>query len=153
MFKFIFKTLRAFLFAAMAAALGAKFLLESHAEPDTEDIDLVSIFQGSHLVSTADSFYGGNILSMFGGTLLDLLGTTPAPTGVRLDLAVVMGGVSIVVPKGWKVTNQANFLAGGFSDVTATDASNDVPTLTLTGFVLMGGVQVTNRSPVSEESK
>ncbi len=152
MLTFIFKVLRAGFLLALAAAVGAKFLLESHAEPDTEDIDLVSIFDGKHLVSTAAPFHGGNILSMFGGTLLDLTGAKPAPTGVFIDLAVVMGGVSIVVPEGWRVYNKSNFMAGGFSDVTRTDSSDEAPSVTLTGFVLMGGVQVSNESPIKESA-
>ena len=135
---------------ALATAVGAKFLLESHAEPDTEDIDLVSIFDGQHLVSTAAPFHGGNIISMFGGTLLDLTSAQPAPTGIFIDLSVVMGGVSIVVPEGWRVYNESSLMAGGFSDVTKTDSSNDAPAVTLTGFVLMGGVQVSNKSPIQE---
>ena len=147
MFRFIFKLLRLALIAALGTALAAKFLLESNAEPETEEIDLVSIFQGSHLVSQADPFYGGKIMARFGGVLLDLRKATPAPTGIHLDLAVLMGGVSIVVPEGWRVRFDGDLYGGGFSDETRTTADEDVPTVTLTGFVAMGGVQATTTTP------
>ena len=37
----------------------AKFVLQSHATEDTEEIDLVNIFGGSKLISAADPFFGG----------------------------------------------------------------------------------------------
>jgi len=148
MFRFIFKLFRIALVALVGTALAAKFLLESNAGPKTEEIDLVSIFEGQNLISEASPFYGGKVMAMFGGVLLDLRKTSPAPTGIYLDLAVAMGGLSIVVPEGWRVKFDANIMAGGFSDETRTTAEEDVPTVTLTGFVLMGGVQVTTKSPV-----
>lgn len=148
MFKFIFKLLRAFVVATLGAAVAAKLLLESNAEPTTEEIDLVSIFEGQNLISKANPFYGGKIMAMFGGALLDLREATPAPTGVYLDLVVVMGGLSLVVPEGWRVKFNGKIVAGGFSDETRTTAAEDVPTVTLTGFVLMGGVQATTKAPV-----
>lgn len=148
MFKFIFRLLRAFIVATLGAAVAAKLLLESNAEPTTEEIDLVSIFESQNLVSKANPFYGGKVMTMFGGVLLDIRDATPAPTGIYLDLAVAMGGLSLVVPEGWRVKFNGNIIAGGFSDETRTTADDDVPTVTLTGFVFMGGVQATTKSPV-----
>lgn len=148
MFRFIFKLLRLAFFAVLGTAIAAKLLLESNAEPKTEEIDLVSIFEGQNLVSEASPFYGGKIMSIFGGVLLDLRKAAPAPTGIYLDLAVVMGGVSIVVPEGWRVRFEGNLMAGGFQDETRTTTDEDVPTVTITGFVCMGGLQATTKSPV-----
>jgi len=148
MFRLIFKLLRTIVVVALGTAAAAKFLLESNAEPDTEEIDLIAIFTGEHLVSTADPFYGGKVMSMFGGVLLDLREVTPAPTGIELDLIVVMGGVSLVVPEGWRVEFSGRILAGGWSDATHTTADEDVPTVHVTGLVVMGGVQATTKSPV-----
>ena len=136
------------LFAAMGTALAAKFLLESNANEETQEIDLIAIYGGEHLVSSADPFYGGKILTMFGGTLLDLRKTTPAPTGIYLDIAVVMGGLSLVVPQGWRVEYEGSVFAGGFEDATQTTADADAPTVNVDGFVVMGGFRVTTRSPV-----
>jgi predicted membrane protein len=148
MFRFIFKVIRLLGIAAVGTAVAAKLLLESNAEPTTEEIDLVSIFEGQHLVSEAEPFYGGKVMTMFGGVLLDLRKVTPAPTGIYLDLAVVMGGVNLVVPEGWRVKFDGNSIMAGFSDVTKTGADDDVPTVTLTGFIFMGGVQATTQVPV-----
>ena len=148
MFRFIFKLIRLAFVAILGTAVAAKFLLESNAEPETEEIDLVAIFEGKELVSSADPFYGGKILAMFGGVLLDLRKAQPAPTGIRLDLAVALGGVSLVVPEGWRVVFQGATYGGGWSDNTRTTADEDAPSVTVTGFVLFGGLQATTKSPV-----
>ncbi|MGB7861248.1 MAG: hypothetical protein WBM90_12180 [Acidimicrobiia bacterium] len=148
MFKFITKLFGAALVAAFGAALAAKFLLESNARPETEEIDLIAIFEGRELVSSADAFYGGKILSIFGGVLLDLRKANPAPTGIRLDVAVLIGGVSLIVPDGWRVVFNGSTMLGAFSDNTRTTADDDAPTVIITGFVTMGGLQVTTKSPV-----
>ena len=148
MLRFIFRLLRVVVVAILGTAVAAKLLLESNAEPTTEEIDLVSIFEGQHLSSEASPFYGGKVMTMFGGVMLDLRKATPAPTGIYLDLAVVFGGVSLVVPEGWRVRFEGNLMAGGFSDATRTTADDDVPTVTVTGFVALGGVQATNKLPV-----
>ncbi len=147
-FSFIFKLIRFAIVGAFGAAVAAKFLLESNADVETEEIDLVAIFEGKELVSSADPFYGGKVLTMFGGVLLDLRKTQPAPTGIRIDLAVVMGGVSLVVPEGWRVRFDGKMFMGGWTDNTRTTAEEDVPTVTITGFVAMGGLQATTKSPV-----
>ncbi|MCZ6737414.1 MAG: hypothetical protein O7B77_05505, partial [Actinobacteria bacterium] len=147
-FSFIFKLVRYAFIGAFGAAIAAKFLLESNADPHTEEIDLVAIFEGKELVSSADPFYGGKILAMCGGVLLDLRRTQPAPTGIRIDLAIMMGGVSLVVPEGWRVRFDGKMFIGGWSDNTRTTAEEDVPTVTITGFVAMGGLQATTKSSV-----
>lgn len=148
MFKFISSLLKTLFVAALGTALAAKFLLESNAEPETQEIDLVSIFQGQHLVSSADPFYGGRILTIFGGVRLDLRKAQPAPTGIRMDIGVLLGGVSIVVPEGWRVVFDGDVYLGGWSDETRTTADDDVPTVTITGFVAAGGLNATTKSPV-----
>ncbi len=152
MFRFIFKLIRTAFLLVVGSALAAKFLLESNAEPETEEIDLVAIFEGKELVSAANPFYGGKILNLFGGVNLDLRRATPAPTGIRIDLMLVMGGVNLVVPEGWRVDCQIRPFVGGFADNTKTTADEDVPTVTLTGFVCMGGVKVEAKSPVEAVS-
>lgn len=152
MFRFILRLIRLALIAVLGTAVAAKFLLESNAEPETEEIDLVSIFEGKELVSSADPFYGGKILAMFGGVLLDMRKARPAPTGIRLDIAAAMGGVSLVVPEGWRVNFEGTSYGGGWADNTRTTADEDAPTVTVTGFLLLSGLQATTKSPVEAVS-
>lgn len=147
-FRYIFRLLRGLFIVAIGAAAAAKFMLESNANPETEEIDLVAIFEGNQLVSSADPFYGGQILTMFGGVLLDLRKAHPAPTGIDLNISIFMGGVSLVVPEGWRVVFEGDVYMGGWSDETKTTADDDVTTVKVTGRIIMGGLQATTRPSV-----
>jgi hypothetical protein len=149
--RFISKTLRLFFIAAFAAALAGKFLLKSNAGQETQEIDLVTIFGGFNLASRAHPFYGGKILTSYGGTLLDLRGAVPAPTGIYLDVLIWMGGVTLVVPEGWRVDFTGKVIFGGFNDATRTTADSDVPTVQIGGLIIFGGLQATTRSPLDRD--
>ena len=149
MFKFLSRLIKLAFLAALGTALAAKFMLKSNAEPQTQEVDLVSIFSGEELTSLADPFYGGKVLTMFGGARLDLRHVNPAPTGIYLDLAIVFGGFELVIPQGWKVNFTGQVIAGGFDDSTATDNSTDSPVVHVGGFIGFGGARVLNQS--SEE--
>ncbi|MEX1125204.1 MAG: LiaF domain-containing protein [Acidimicrobiia bacterium] len=148
MFKFIFKTIRLALLTMLGTAIVAKFMLKSNAKEETQEIDLVTIFGGENLVSSADPFYGGKILTMYGGTVLDLRKATPAPTGIYIDVLVWMGGVNLVVPKGWRVDFTGKVIFGGFDDATQTTADPDAPMVRIGGMILFGGLQATTKSPL-----
>ena len=146
--KFTFKTIRLGFLTMLGTAVVAKFLLKSNARVETQEIDLVTIFGGENLVSSADPFYGGKVLTMYGGTILDLRKATPAPTGIYLDVLVWMGGVDLVVPQGWRVDFTGKVIFGGFDDATQTTADSDAPTVRIGGMIVFGGLKVTTRSPL-----
>ncbi len=148
MFRFIFKTIRLAFFTMLGTAAVAKFMLKSNAGQETQEIDLVTIFAGDNLISSANPFYGGKILTLYGGTVLDLRKATPAPTGIYLDALVWMGGVDLVVPEGWRVEFTGKVIFGGFTDATRTTADPDAPTVRIGGLILFGGLRATTRSPL-----
>ncbi len=133
---------------ALGAAFVARFLLKSHGGSASEEIDLVTIMGGQELVSSADPFYGGKITTVFGGTLLDLRKAQPAPTGVSLDLMVLMGGFSLILPAGWNVEFSGDLIGGGFDDATDANLDPDAPLVRVKGKIVFGGFQATTRSPV-----
>jgi hypothetical protein len=144
--KFLKRLTQLGLVAALGAAAAAKVMLKSNAEPHTQEVDMVAIYGGEDLVSVADPSYGGKILTIFGGTRLDLRHTRPAPTGVYLDLLVVGGGVELIVPKGWRVEFTGKTIAGGFDDATSTDSNPDAVKIHVGGIVAGGGVHITNKT-------
>jgi hypothetical protein len=146
--KLLFRLFKYAMAAILGTAAAAKFLLVSNAEPDTEEIDMVSIFEGRTLVSSAEPFYGGRVLAMFSGTMIDLRKATPAPTGIDLELTMCFAGLSLVVPEGWRVRADARVLMGGFFDATRTTADPDAPTVRLQGYAIGSGVQITTKAPM-----
>jgi hypothetical protein len=145
---FLFRLVRLAMVLALGAALAAKFLLRSHASEETEEIDLVNIFATEHLISSADPFFGGKMTTAFAGTTLDLRRAIPAPTGIYLDILVVFGDVSLVVPPGWRVVFDGSVVAGAFENLTQTTSDPDAPVLRLGGMVAFGALRATTRPPI-----
>jgi hypothetical protein len=145
MFGFILRLVRFAVIALLGTALAAKLVLESHATEDTEEIDLVNIFGGYKLLSAADPFFGGKVTTLFGGTLIDLRRAVPAPTGIYLDILVVFGGLSLVVPPGWRVVFDGTVTAGRIEDLTRPVSDPDAPLVRIGGLVALGGVEATTR--------
>jgi hypothetical protein len=144
-FRFLFRLVRLTVITILGAAVAAKFLLESHAAEDTEEIDLVNIFGSFTLASAADPFFGGKITTAFAGTHLDLRRVSPAPTGIYLDVLVTLGGLSLVVPPGWKVVFDGTLAAGRFEDLTRPVNEPDAPIMRIGGLVAAAIVEVTSR--------
>lgn len=121
-------------------------MLKSNATETTQEVDMVAIFGSEDLASQADPFYGGKVLVMFGGTRLDLRGAKPAPTGIYIDLAIIAGGLELILPDGWRIDFTGQIYAGGFDDTTATSADPSAPVVHIGGFVGLGGVRAMNQS-------
>ena len=145
MFGFIFRLARFVVVAVLGLAVVAKLVLQSHATEDTEEIDLVNIFGGYKLISAADPFFGGKVTTLFGGTLIDLRRVVPAPTGIYLDILVVFGGLSLVVPPGWRVVFDGTVTAGRIEDLTRPVDDPDAPIVRVGGLVALGGIEATTR--------
>jgi len=150
--RFIYRLLRLAFFAILGIAILAKMVLRSTATEETQEIDLVNIFGGEHLVSSADPFFGGKITNLFGGTILDLRKANPAPTGIYIDVLVVFGGLSLMVPDGWRVVFDGTVVGGGFDDSTRPATDPDAPLLRIGGLVAAGGIRATTRARVEPVS-
>ena len=78
-------------------------------------------------------------------THLDLRRVVPAPTGIYLDLLVAFGGLSLVIPPGWKVVFDGTTAAGRFEDLTRPVDDPDATVLRIGGLITLAAVEVTSR--------
>jgi hypothetical protein len=133
--------------SAIAAAM-AKGRLESRAQPDDDEIDLVTIYESRDFSSTASAFRGGSVLTWYGGGTVDLRGASLDPAGATLDLKAIFGGIRLVVPETWRVDVGTVGLMGGVGDGRDRDrVAKNGPTLRLTGFAIFGGAGVVSAAP------
>lgn len=96
---------------------------KNHSDIDDYDykikkdtIDDVSIFGGGTKVITSDSFKGGSITAIFGGSEIDLTNCKLAEGTNILDIVAIFGGTTIIVPKNWNIQLNVTPLFGGFSN-------------------------------------
>jgi len=83
---------------------------------DRDFIDEVAVFSGGDRIITSQNFKGGRILSVFGGSKINLTGSRLAEGQQILDTLSVFGGSTIIVPAGWTVKVEVVSIFGGFND-------------------------------------
>lgn len=111
-------------------------------------IDEVNIFSGSEKRIAIKNFRGGKITSIFGGSEVDLTGSTLAEGTNVVEIFYMFGGSTFILPADWTVTNKVTSILGGFSEkgtIIATDNSTNTKTLIITGFVMFGGGEIKRR--------
>ncbi|MEY9214190.1 DUF1707 and DUF2154 domain-containing protein [Thermobifida halotolerans] len=88
-----------------------------------------------------------SVSTLCGGVELDLREAVLSQREVVIQCAVVLGGLSITVPYGVRVTSAANAILGGV-DLSGVDSSAEpnAPTIRLTGTCLLGGIEVRTKA-------
>ncbi|HQU71375.1 MAG: hypothetical protein KDI06_20840 [Calditrichaeota bacterium] len=122
---------------------------DSHSERadsiDSNRIKSGTVFGGRTLRINSNSFEGGEISNVFGGTELHFEDSRLAPGGAILYLTAVFGGVEMYVPPDWQVVIKGTPIFGGIEDsrqrIPERNAPED-PVLEIRGTVLFGGVEI-----------
>jgi predicted membrane protein len=111
------------------------------ASPDNV-VDIVAVLGGFERRVSAQDFRGGEITAVLGGCELDLREASIVKDAV-LNVCAILGGINIKVPHDWTVVLNGTPVMGGFAEKTARppDAGKR---LVITGYAIMGGVEVRN---------
>lgn len=110
-------------------------------------ITKVTALRSGRVVSRSDAFEGGNVTVVLGGTTVDLEDATPLPHGAHLHATVVLGGLDVIVPPQWRVEVRGLPLMGFWDDTRRrTDEAAGSPFLVIHAVVVLGGVEVKQRS-------
>jgi hypothetical protein len=93
--------------------------------------------------STSTSFQAADATAIMGGCTVDLRGAGVDAEGAVVDAFAFWGGIKILVPESWAVTNKVLPLLGGVDDRSraAPDATGQ---LLVRGTAIMGGVEIAN---------
>jgi predicted membrane protein len=116
------------------------------AERDNDGRD--SNFSGTAFLSgiqhqnNSSAFRRADLSAFMGGVDLDLREATMEGDEARIEVSALMGGVSVRVPRNWRVVNRVTTLMGGFEDHTRQSDTNK--RLVVEGTVLMGGLEIKN---------
>lgn len=108
-----------------------------------EQLDSVSIFNGIKRMVRSQNFCGGETVTIFGGTELNLL-HADIQQQVVLDATVIFGGLKLIVPKGWDVRPEVTSILGGVEDkrFSAVEVIPDNKTLIISGTLIFGGIDI-----------
>ncbi len=107
------------------------------------DIDAFALFAGLERRVDSPAFRGGKATAIMGGVDLDLRGAGLAEGAAAIDLSVIMGGITLRVPRGWRVEMDARPLLGGIEDKhTYEPATQGGGTLRVKATAIMGGIEI-----------
>jgi predicted membrane protein len=113
----------------------------THVE-GSEDITVVSIFGGGDRRFRSQHFTGGEVVSVFGGSSVDLRDAAVDSPPAVLELLSIFGGAEVTVPEDWDVRIDILALFGGTDDERRSPPTREEPDLVITGLTLFGGVTV-----------
>ena len=124
----------------IASATVLRRMFPSRGDAESNEVALVAILNGIELKSRAQAFTGGSMFTWLGGIAVDYREAQLAPDA-HLDVRSLFGGIAIRVPAGWRVEEDVKAIAGGVQ-VDVPEASEDAPTLKISGFAAFGGIAV-----------
>lgn len=139
----------ALLWPALLIAVGVGILFRhgrgsavTTEEGTTDDVvRATAVFGGHEVASRSTAFKGGSATAVFGGVTIDLRNAQLDPEGARLDVTALLGGVEILVPKGWRVTTSGTPILGGIDNKTAGEAAEG-PELRIDALTILGGTDI-----------
>jgi predicted membrane protein len=107
-----------------------------------EDVlDAVAVFGAVKKVVLSKNFKGGEVVSVFGGSEINLT-QADFVSPVRLEIVAIFGGAKLIVPANWEVRSEATAILGGIDDKRDATAQNPDKVLILEGTAICGGIEI-----------
>ncbi len=111
---------------------------------DENKIEEIAIFGGSERIINAESFEGGEIVSIFGGSKIDFRRSKLAEGTSELSFINIFGGTAIMVPQDWNIKTEIVSIFGGFADKRFNTEVDQTKTLVIKGVAIFGGGEIKN---------
>jgi predicted membrane protein len=105
---------------------------------------LVGVLSEQKVRSEATNFESASLTSVLGEVRLDLRNATLSPSGAVVDTFCLLGDLSVVVPRGWRVHVKGMPILGDFEDETDHDQDlpSNAPEITITGVSILADVDI-----------
>lgn len=114
-------------------------------DPASEDFSLATYVGGKQFASRANKLHSGSVVTVAGGTDIDLTGAELDPAGAALRLKTRFGGVKVLVPDTWRV-DVIGEARTGENEVRVADPQSlpeNAPRLAVHADTQFGGVLIT----------
>lgn len=90
------------------------------------------------------AFEGGDLAAFLGACEIDLSECELADDGAVIRVFAFWGGIELRIPSHWGLDLRVTPLMGGADDRTQQDPETGAPLVVVSGFVMMGGIDVVN---------
>jgi hypothetical protein len=112
---------------------------------------IVNIFGGSDRSGQWSVPKEVKVFSLFGGSDIDFSDAIFSSPQVTIKVLCIFGGDNIYVPENINVVSKAFCIFGGVSNKAPSISYKQAPTLTIEGFVLFGGVNISIKRTIKEK--
>ncbi|MBK9356809.1 MAG: hypothetical protein IPN08_05365 [Bacteroidales bacterium] len=110
-----------------------------YVSSDGDLIDESAIFGGSERTIHSLNFRGGEIISIFGGSKIDLTQCQLSPGRNEIEMTAIFGGSTLIVPNDWNIKVEMFNAFGGFADKRKNVMVDYNKTLVIRGAAIFGG--------------
>jgi predicted membrane protein len=105
-------------------------------------IEEVAVFGGHDRYVNSKAFRGGKIVSVFGGSKLDLTKVDLAEGHVEIEIVSIFGGSTIIMPTDWNVKLEVFNIFGGYGDKRIRGQVDFNKTVVVKGVAIFGGGEI-----------
>lgn len=105
-------------------------------------IEEVSVFGGRERFVNTQAFRGGKIVSIFGGSKIDLTKAELAPGEVDIEIVSIFGGSTLLMPTDWNVKLEVFNIFGGYGDKRVRGQVDFNKTVIVKGVAIFGGGEI-----------
>jgi predicted membrane protein len=105
-------------------------------------IEEVAVFGGHDRYVNSKAFRGGKIVSVFGGSKLDLTKVELAEGHVEIEIVSIFGGSTLIMPAEWNVKLEVFNIFGGYGDKRMRGQVDFNKTVVVKGVAIFGGGEI-----------
>jgi len=105
-------------------------------------IEEVAVFGGRDRVVNSQAFRGGKVVSVFGGSKLDLTKAELAEGNVEIEIVSIFGGSTLLIPTDWNVKLEVFNIFGGYGDKRIRGQVDFNKTVVVKGVAIFGGGEI-----------
>jgi hypothetical protein len=112
---------------------------------DRRDVlNLVGVLTEQQIRSEARNFQNASLTSVLGDVKLDLRNATLESRGAHVDAFCLLGDLTVLVPRGWRVHMEGVPILGDFEDQTdhAQELPVDAPEIRITGVSILADIEI-----------
>lgn len=135
-------------FALLVIWIGIKVLtgkeknsLISETKTSENTLTRVLIFSGINQKMFSENFKGGELVTIFGSSKIDLSEVKTKRKDPKLELVTVFGEIMIILPPNWKVKSEGVGILGTFDNQTKQTTQKG-PQIDIEGASIFGSVKI-----------
>jgi predicted membrane protein len=129
---------------AVVWAVGQAIARSKTSDLSAEDVEIYTFWNGAEYLVKSESLRSAKARILMGGATIDLRQVQPSEQGAAIDVAAVLGGAAVLVPRGWAVEVIEESRAAEVEVRLDPDAelALDAPKVTIRISTSLGGVLV-----------